>query len=71
MPRLPAAGAGVAGTDFRSGVKADLIMIFSFPGSPALCLPVGRQGRGALLVAKVQALGETSLFSQFRLVCQF
>jgi len=42
MPRLPAAGAGRAETDSRSGVKADPIIILSFPGSPAL-------GRGASL----------------------
>ena len=35
MPRLPAAGAGRAETDPRTGVKADPIIIFSFPGSPS------------------------------------
>ena len=36
MPRLPAAGAGRAVTDSRSGVKADPLIISTFPGSPAL-----------------------------------
>jgi len=36
MPRLPAAGAGRAETDSRSGVKADFVIISTFPGSPAL-----------------------------------
>jgi len=40
MPHLPAAGAGR---------KADPLIISTFPGSPALCLPVNRQGRGASL----------------------
>jgi len=30
-----------------AGVRADFALIFTFPGSPALCLPVGRQGRRA------------------------
>ena len=49
MPRLPAAGAGRAETDSRTGVKADPTIIYALPGSSALCLPVGRQGRGASL----------------------
>ena len=36
MPRLPAAGAGRAVTDSRSGVKADRVVITTFPGSHAL-----------------------------------
>ena len=36
MPRLPAAGAGRAVTDSRSGVKADPVIISTLPGSPAL-----------------------------------
>jgi len=36
MLRLPAAGAGRAETDSRSGVKADPLIISTFPGSPAL-----------------------------------
>jgi hypothetical protein len=44
------AGAGRAATDSRSGVKADPVIISTFPGSPVLCLPAGsRQGRGASL----------------------
>ena len=43
----PALWAGRALTDSRSGVKADPVTISTFPGSPALRLPAGRQGRGA------------------------
>ena len=31
--------AGRAVTDSRRGVKDDPVIIFTFPGSPALCLP--------------------------------
>ena len=40
MPCLPAAGAGRAVTDSRSGVKANPIIITSFPGSPSRACPV-------------------------------
>ena len=30
--------SGMAATDFRSGVKADRMIIFTFPGNPPLCL---------------------------------
>ena len=33
-----------------AGRKADPVIISTLPGSPALCLPVGRQGRGASFV---------------------
>ena len=35
-PRLPAAGAGRAETDSRTGVKADRVIISTLPGNPAL-----------------------------------
>jgi len=36
---LPVGRGGGAVTDSRSGVKADAVIISTFPGSPALCLP--------------------------------
>jgi hypothetical protein len=37
-----------------AGRKADHVMISTFPGSAALCLSVGRQGRGASLLFVLQ-----------------
>ena len=64
MPHLPAAGAGRAETDSRSGVKADPIIIFSFLGSPALCLHARSrfgEGRGGELHSSCVDLFNTYL----------
>jgi hypothetical protein len=42
--------------------KADPVIISTLPGSPALCLPVGRQGREASLSSlDLNFLGDTGL----------
>ena len=42
---------------YKAGRKADPLIISTFPGSSALCLPVGRQGRGASLCLTSQQTG--------------